>query len=106
MKSIRMRLTIFTLLLVIAPFLLSNIANSIYMNMNYEKELEQNNTVLVNSLADQVEAFIEKGYRTTEQIALNNDVKRMDALNQKKSYKMSLKDIRILNCSIYRVQMV
>lgn len=84
MKSIRMRLTIFTLLLVITPFLLSNIANSIYMNMNYEKEIQENNTILVNSLADQVEAFIQKGYGITEQIALNNDVKRMDIANQKK----------------------
>lgn len=84
MKSIRMKLTIFTLLLVIAPFLISNIANSIYMNKNYEKELEENNTILVNSLADQVEAFIEKGYRITEQITLNNDIKTMDGASQKK----------------------
>lgn len=75
MKSIRQKLVIYTLLLVVLPFLFSNIANSYYMNLNYEKELEKNNRGLANSLADQVASFIEKGYSMTEQITLNNDVK-------------------------------
>lgn len=39
MKSIRQKLVIYTLILVVLPFLISTIANSIYMKQSYEKEL-------------------------------------------------------------------
>ncbi len=79
MKSIRQKLVIYTLLLVVLPFLFSNIASSYYMNLNYEKELEENNKGLANSLADQVASFIEKGYSMTEQITLNSVMQKQTA---------------------------
>jgi methyl-accepting chemotaxis protein len=75
MKSIRHQLTTFTLMLVVSSFLILSISNSIYLNLTYQKELEQNNDLLASTLADQVTAFIDKGYSITEQITLNNDVK-------------------------------
>ncbi|MDF2588184.1 MAG: hypothetical protein K0S41_2025 [Anaerocolumna sp.] len=75
MKSIRHQLTTFTLFLVVLSFFILAISNGLYLNLTYQKELEQNNELLANTLADQVTAFIEKGYSITEQITFNNDVK-------------------------------
>lgn len=75
MKSIRHRLVLYTLILVILPLTISTLANNIYTRQNYEKELEQTNNLLASSIADQVTAFIEEGYSLTEQIALNNDIR-------------------------------
>lgn len=83
MKSIKQKLVVYTLLLVALPFIISTIANNLYMKGSYEKELEKNNTMLASSIADQVAAFIEEGYSLTEQIALNNDVKNFIPKAQK-----------------------
>jgi methyl-accepting chemotaxis protein len=84
MKTIRQKLTIYTLLLIILPFAISNIATGLYMNVKYKQELEKNNMVLANSLADQVTAFIQKGYAITEQITSNSDVKSFNGAKQQK----------------------
>jgi methyl-accepting chemotaxis protein len=77
MKSIRHQLVTFTLLLVVLPFIISGIANSFSMNQSYGKKLESDNKMLAGVVADQVTAFIEKGYSITEQITLNSDVKAL-----------------------------
>jgi len=82
MKTIRQKLVIFTLLLIVLPFAISNIATSLYMNVKYKQELENNNMVLANSLADQVSSFLQKGYAITEQLANNSDVKSFDGEKQ------------------------
>mgnify|MGYP000858281132 FL=1 len=84
MKSIRQKLVIYTLILVVLPFLISTIANSIYMKQSYEKELEKNNNMLANSIADQVAAFIQEGYALTEQIAIDDEVRSFNPEQQKK----------------------
>lgn len=84
MKTIRQKLIVYTLLLIILPFVISTIATSSYMNVEYKQELENNNVELASSLADQVAAFIQKGYAITEQIANNNDVKSNDGAKQDK----------------------
>ncbi len=75
MKSIRQKLVVSTLILVILPFLISNIANNYYMKSNYQKELTKDNKELATTLADQVTSFIQRGFSITEQITFNNDVK-------------------------------
>lgn len=84
MKSIRQKLVIYTLILVVLPFLISTIANSIYMKQSYEKELEKNNNMLANSIADQVAAFIQEGYALTEQIAIDDEVRSFNPEQQKR----------------------
>lgn len=83
MKTIRQKLVVYTLILVILPLIISAVASNIYMRQNYEKELEQNNKVLASSIADQVTAFIQEGYSLTEQIALNSDIKGFSPRDQK-----------------------
>lgn len=85
MKSIRQKLVISTLLLVILPLLISNIININYISKNYVKELGDNSTVLADSISDQVTSFIEKGYSITEQLALNSDIKGFVPAEQKQT---------------------
>lgn len=84
MKSIRQKLTVYTLLLVVLPFIISNISTSAYINVKYEEELRSNNTLLADSIADQVRSFIQRGYDLTEQITFNSDVKSFNGEKQKK----------------------
>ncbi|BCN30524.1 methyl-accepting chemotaxis protein [Anaeromicropila herbilytica] len=83
MKSIKNKLIVNTLVLVVVPILVYMLANSIYMKDKYEKELNHNNRVQAESLSDQVTTFIEKGYAITEQLALNNEVISFDPIKQK-----------------------
>jgi methyl-accepting chemotaxis protein len=85
MKSIRFKLVVLTLVLIIVPTIISSIANIYYMNREYMKELEVNNKTLANGLADQVSAFIDKGYSLTEQIMLDSDVLTFDQDKQKEA---------------------
>ncbi|MDR7855278.1 methyl-accepting chemotaxis protein [Tissierella sp.] len=83
MKTIRQKLVIYTLILVIVPLIISTVASNIYMRQNYEKELEENNKLLASSISDQVTAFIKEGYSLTEQIALSSDIKGFEPRDQK-----------------------
>lgn len=84
MKSIRNKLVVYTLILVVLPLLISTIANGVYMRQSYEQELENNNNMLANSIADQVTAFIDEGYALTEQIAIDDEVRSFNPEQQKK----------------------
>lgn len=75
MKSIRTKLIVYTLMLVILPFLFSNIANYFYMSKSYEQELKQTNEAVSNFIGSEVTSFIEKGYSITEQLSMNSDVR-------------------------------
>jgi methyl-accepting chemotaxis protein len=83
MKSIRSQLVIFTLLLIVVPFLISNIINGYFMSRDYEKELKINNEILASTLSDQIAAFISQGYAITEQITLNSDIRGFIPSDQK-----------------------
>ena len=83
MKSIRKKLVVYTLLLVILPLLISNLTNIYFISSNYEDELKQKNEETANSIAEQVSAFIDKGYSITEQISLDNEVKEFVPEKQK-----------------------
>ena len=53
MKSIQKKLVIFTLILVILPFALSNVFNYLYMSSNYEKEIASSNEQVANLIGAQ-----------------------------------------------------
>ncbi|MGE5633452.1 MAG: methyl-accepting chemotaxis protein [Caulobacteraceae bacterium] len=74
MKSIKHKLIIVTLILVIAPFLVSNLLNNYFITSDYQKNMEENSKALASSIADYVKLFVEKAYSITEEIANNSDV--------------------------------
>ncbi|WP_312651490.1 methyl-accepting chemotaxis protein [Proteiniclasticum sp.] len=81
-QSIGKKLVVMTLLMVIVPLLVSNIASLTYMNTNYVQEMEKNNGVLADAIADQVNAFVEKGFNVTEQLSVNSDIREYQGLAQ------------------------
>jgi methyl-accepting chemotaxis protein len=91
-KSIGKKMVVMTLLMVTIPLLVSNIASLTYMNQNYVKEMEANNDVLAEAIADQVSAFIERGFNVTEQLAVNNDVREYNGLAQSSVLSSTARD--------------
>ncbi|MFH5834862.1 methyl-accepting chemotaxis protein [Proteiniclasticum sp. C24MP] len=91
-KSIGRKMVVMTLLMVTIPLLVSNIASLTYMNQNYVKEMEVNNDVLAGAIADQVSAFIERGFNVTEQLAVNNDVREYNGLAQSSVLSSTARD--------------
>lgn len=83
MKSIKSKLIVLILLLVTLPLLISSIANVVYMNSKYSVELENNNVVLSHAIADQVTAFIDKGFIISEQLSKNSTLREFDPKIQK-----------------------
>jgi methyl-accepting chemotaxis protein len=75
MKSIKNQLIVITLLLVIIPFTISNVVGYLFIAQGFQNTLEQNNETLAASISDNVSAFIEKAYSTTEEITHLSDVK-------------------------------
>ena len=83
MKSIRNQLIFITLLLVIIPFTISNVVGYILISQGFQDALEQTNQTLAASIADNVSAFIEKAYSTTEEIAHMKAVKIFEPVEQR-----------------------
>ncbi|QXM07058.1 methyl-accepting chemotaxis protein [Crassaminicella indica] len=75
MKSLKHQLIAIMLLVVIIPFILSNITGYFFIGKHYQKEIEENNKIFATTVADHVQSFIDKAYALTEEIAHNNDVK-------------------------------
>lgn len=83
MRSIKNQLILVTLLLVIIPFAVSNIVSYFFISQGFQDSIEENNQTLASSISDNVSAFIEKAYSTTEEITHMRDVKAFLAEEQK-----------------------
>jgi methyl-accepting chemotaxis protein len=83
MHSIKNQLIVVTLLLVLIPFAISNIVSYVFVSQGFQTTLEENNQTLAVSISDNVSAFIEKAYSTTEEITHLRDVKAFVAEEQK-----------------------
>ncbi|WP_341876316.1 methyl-accepting chemotaxis protein [Defluviitalea saccharophila] len=83
MKSIRKQLISVMLLLVIIPFIISNVVGYIFISKGFKESLEENNKMLAIAIADNVRGFIDKAYSTTEEIANLKDVKNFLVEEQK-----------------------
>ncbi|MCT4620879.1 MAG: methyl-accepting chemotaxis protein [Marinisporobacter sp.] len=84
MKSLRNQLIAIMILVVIVPFIASNVMGYYVISKNYQKEMEKNNEILAQSIADNVASFVDKAYAVTEEVAHNNDVKGFISEKQKK----------------------
>jgi methyl-accepting chemotaxis protein len=81
-KKLGTKLIGMTLLMVITPLIVSNAASLLYMNKNYAKEMEANNTMLADAISNQVGSFVERAFMITEQLAANNDIRDYNGLAQ------------------------
>jgi methyl-accepting chemotaxis protein len=83
MKSLKTRLIVIMLVLVILPFAISNVVGFFFISQGFHETLEQNNKTLATSISDNVSAFIDKSYTLTEEISHLNDVEAFNAEKQK-----------------------
>ena len=74
MKSIKTRLAIIMLLLVLIPLLGINVTNYYFITDNYIKQIESNHSTLANTLSNGVSSFITTAYSVTEEIVHNSDI--------------------------------
>ncbi len=91
MKSIRGKLIFITLILVLAPFALSNIAGTLMISNDMENYLKENNQFLATHVAQTVKDFIQNAYTVTEELANNNDVKSFAGDRQKNVLEDTIK---------------
>jgi methyl-accepting chemotaxis protein len=71
------------LLLIIVPFIISNVVGYIMITKGFTKDLEENNKILATSISDNVTTFVEKAYSITEEISHLRAVKEFNAEEQK-----------------------
>ena len=74
MRSIKKQLIVITLLLVLIPFLVSNGINYFFVSRDFENEILESNTVIANSVADNVKGFVQSTYNIVEMVTDNSDV--------------------------------
>lgn len=83
MKSIKNQLMVIVLVLVMIPFIISNVIGYLLIAKGFQESIEQNNKILSESISDNVSAFIQKAYSTTEEITHVKSVKNFEQQEQK-----------------------
>lgn len=82
-KSIRKKLILIMLLIVLVPFVVLNLSNYYSISNGYQRTIESSHLTLAKSLSANVTSFMTNYYKLTEEIANSNDIKNFDHFNQK-----------------------
>jgi methyl-accepting chemotaxis protein len=90
LNSIKQRLIVVTLAIVLSSFIFSNIINYYFIINNFTKEIEKQNILLAESISSSVREFISKAYKITEELAKSNDVISFDPKRQRKVINNSI----------------
>lgn len=102
LKSIRMKLILIMLFIILVPFLALNISNYYLISNEYQKTLESNHLTLARSLSANVTSYMTNYYKLTEEIASNNDVKSFNSITQRQVLVDSAK--RNSDVALYFIQ--
>lgn len=84
MKSLKHNLILFTVSVILAAFVISNVFGAYMTKVNYEKQIQANHEQLAGSIMIGVQSFIEKSYALTEQIAKTPSVYSFNPDTQEK----------------------
>ncbi|MDF2548109.1 MAG: hypothetical protein K0R93_3007 [Anaerosolibacter sp.] len=74
MRTLRSKLIIITLIMILLPFVASNIISHYFISKDFQNYIEENGKTVANAIAGNVNAFIDKAYSTTEEIAHHGSV--------------------------------
>ena len=85
MKSIRNQLMGSMLLLVVVPFIVSNVLVFFANSNSFEQKMQSDELQFAETIADNVKGFINKAYGITAELAHNNDIIAFDKEKQKKA---------------------
>ncbi|RKD23639.1 methyl-accepting chemotaxis sensory transducer with Cache sensor [Caminicella sporogenes DSM 14501] len=84
MKSIRSELMLVMVLLILIPFILSNLFGYYLISSNFKEKVKGIESDTASAVADSVREFIDKAYCVTQQLANNNDIISFEPDRQKK----------------------
>lgn len=84
MNSIKSKLVVVILFLVLVPFTIFNCIGITFIFIDLEKYIMNNNRFLANNIAENVKLFVGKAYCVTEEITYNSDVRSFIPDKQKK----------------------
>ncbi|OPJ60195.1 methyl-accepting chemotaxis protein [Clostridium oryzae] len=83
MKSIKKQLIVITLLLVLIPFIVSNLISSFFITNSFLIYLKTNNKTFAASISNNVSELVDKAYSLAEELSYNSDVISFNAEKQK-----------------------
>lgn len=90
MKSLKKKLILIIVLLILIPLVFINIFNYIMITNNYEQHIEQNHMTIATTLSNNVTSFITTAYKVTEEIAHNSEVVNFQSYKQEEVLKDSI----------------
>ncbi|NLL69760.1 MAG: methyl-accepting chemotaxis protein [Epulopiscium sp.] len=82
-KSIKSKLVLIMLLIVLVPFLVLNLSNYYLISKGYQKTIESHHLTFAKSLSANVSSYMTNYYKLTEEIANNKEVKSFNIAAQK-----------------------
>lgn len=91
MKSIRSKLIMVMLIIVLVPFIIFNLSNYYLINKGYQESIESNHVILAKSVSANVASYMNNYYKLTEEIANNKDIKNFSPVGPKKILEDSAK---------------
>jgi methyl-accepting chemotaxis protein len=83
MKSIKKKMTISVILLVVIPFIISNLIYYFSMSTNLKLFVKDNNKQMAKSVSSEVTNFVDKAYSLSEEMVNNSDIKGFEPDKQK-----------------------
>ncbi|MBM7623248.1 methyl-accepting chemotaxis protein [Sporohalobacter salinus] len=84
MKSIKKKLVLITLVLILVPFVFSNLMNYYFISSGFESRVKKENLTLAHSISNNVEEFMDKAYKISERLTDNSNIKGFDSEKQEK----------------------
>ncbi len=83
MKSIKTQLIIVSLLIVMVPFIINNALGYFFMSTDFKGYISKNDETYGNSIASNIQTFMEKAYSVTETLSASDEIISMDGARQK-----------------------
>ncbi|MBF8983959.1 methyl-accepting chemotaxis protein [Lutibacter sp. B2] len=91
MKTLKSNLIIAMVLIVLIPFLASNLLNDYFISLNYEHQMKNTHETFAKFLSEKVGSFIDKSYAITDQLVHSDDIKNFIPEKQTNLVKDTLK---------------
>lgn len=83
MKSLRKRLVLIMLCMVLIPIIVTNVIGYLFLTEGFQNKMEANNKNLSALISDNVSSFVEKAYSITEDVSHYKDVEDFNTEGQK-----------------------
>lgn len=90
MNSIKKKLILITLVLILIPFIISNFMNYYFISSGFESRVKEENLTLAHSISNNVEEFMNKAYKISERLTKNSDIISFEGSKQEAVLKETI----------------